>query len=187
MRAVLVGCSSLLHLFRHDLSALALITLLPPLAVVTLDPLCCAWLSSFFEPHRRPSARVRRLTWSACRRCCCCESIQLSPVSHGGRAFAKPHRRAAAALCGRGELFWASFAGRLLRAASSRVLLAHLCPQSQLQLLPGTLRSISPLGDEARSARLDLWLDLLVDRTQPRVEPLSSTRPEAYQSCPGSF
>jgi hypothetical protein len=42
------------------------------------------------------------------------------------------------------------------------------------------LRSISPLGDEARSARLDLWLDLLVDRTQPRVEPLSSTRPEAH-------
>ena len=99
VRAVLAGCLSLLHLFRHDLSALALITLLPPLAVVTLDPLCCAWLSSFFEPHRRPSARVRRLTWSACRRCCCCESIQLSPVSHGGRAFAKPHRRAAAAPC----------------------------------------------------------------------------------------
>ena len=81
------------------------------------------------------------------------------------------------------ELFWASFDVRLLRAASSRVLLApRLCPQSQLQLLPGTLlRNVAPLGDEARSAWLDLWLDLLVDRTQPRVEPLSSTRPEAHQ------
>lgn len=41
------------------------------------------------------SARVRRLPWSACRRCCC-EPIQLSPVPHlGGRAC-----KAAPSRCG---------------------------------------------------------------------------------------